>query len=95
MPRRAAKIDSNQRDIVSDLRDIPGVTVVPNMHDILVGYKGSTYWFEIKSKRALSRKSGMVLESQVKESQKRLRSDFTGHYKIVSSIQEILAEIGL
>jgi Fe-S oxidoreductase len=95
MPRYAARIDSNQQEIVKALRKIPGVTVELNHDDILCGYRGATYWYEIKSKRVVSRKTGQVLDSGIKESQKRLLDTFTGHYKIVSTLDEILEDMGI
>ena len=93
--RRAARTDRNQQYIVFTLRSYPGVSVVTGMDDLLVGYKGRTYWIELKSDRAVSKKTGKVLESGIKESQKRLRSEYTGHYAICSTTEEILKEIGL
>ena len=83
--RRAAKVDANQAEIVKALRSIPGVTVALRHDDILVGREGMTFWFEIK-------KSG---KAEVKAGQAKLRKEWTGHYAIVSTLDEILAEIGL
>jgi len=93
--RRAAKIDINQPQIVKGLRSIPGVTVELNHDDLLVGYQGVTRWYEIKSELAVSRKTGKVLESGIKPSQKKLRAEWKGHYKIVASINEILKDMGI
>jgi len=46
--RRKAKVDANQAEIVKNLRLIPGVSVRLGMDDFLVGYKGATYWVELK-----------------------------------------------
>ncbi len=66
--RRAARVDSNQAEIVAQLRDVPGVTVFPThalgggFPDIVVGYREANYLFEIKdpdkppSKRRLTEK---------------------------------------
>ncbi|KKK84038.1 hypothetical protein LCGC14_2787400, partial [marine sediment metagenome] len=54
------KIDSNQREIVKSLRKIPGITVELNHHDFLLGYKGKTYWFEIKNSDCVSPKTGEI-----------------------------------
>jgi hypothetical protein len=91
--RFAKRTDSNQKEIVKSLRDIPGVSVITDCNDILVGRNGATYWFEIKSESAISKRTGSVQPSKVRKSQKLLISEFTGHYKIVSSLEEILAEI--
>lgn len=51
--RRAARVDSNQKEIVQQLRKL-GATVQP-LHtigkgcpDLLVGYRGKNYLFEVK-----------------------------------------------
>jgi len=93
--RRAAKVDLNQLIIVQALRSMPGVTVEVSHDDILVGYNNRTYWYEIKSNRAVSKKTGKVLESAKKKSQKRLEATWAGHYMIVSCLDEILEEIGI
>ena len=93
--RHAAKVDDNQKSIIKALRDIPGVTVMPNHHDILAGYRGKTYWYEIKSNLAVSKKTGKVLDSQKKKSQIKLESEWTGHYRIVSTLDEILVDMML
>lgn len=93
--RRRAKIDSNQNDIVSALREIPGVQVALKHDDILVGFKGRTYWYEIKSEDSVSRKTGAVLISKKKKGQIKLEKEFTGHYRIVSSLDEILSDINI
>lgn len=91
--RRKAKIDNNQTAIVNALLEIPGVTVEIGHDDILVGLNGRTYWYELKSDLAVSKKTGLILESQKKNSQKKLEKEFTGHYRIVSSFDEIISEI--
>lgn len=93
--RQAAKIDANQPDIVKDLRKIKGVTVELNHDDILVGYKGITYWYEIKTPESVSKQTGLILESAKKPSQIRLEKEWKGHYRIVSNIDEILSDIGI
>ena len=93
--RRAAKVDDNQRNIVDALRDIPGVTVALKHDDILVGYKGKTYWYEIKSSAAVSKRTGKIREKQKKKSQIKLEAEWLGHYCIVSSLDEILEDMGV
>ena len=93
--RRAARTDNNQTEIVKALRSIPGVSVELNHDDIIVGRNGVTYWYEIKSELAVSKRTGGFLVSGIKKSQKRLRDKFTGHYKIVSSLDEILHDMGI
>ena len=83
--RRAAKIDANQPEIVEALRAIPGVSVQLGMDDILVGYKGKTYWYEIKVSE----------KAEVKDGQKELAETWEGHYRIVWSLDMILDDIGI
>lgn len=66
MKKRARRIDGNQNEIVESLRKIPGISVAitsmigNGFVDIVVGYKGINYLFEIKdpsqppSKRVLT-----------------------------------------
>ena len=90
--RRAAKVDINQQEIVRKLRQIPGVTVVPGHDDILVGRNGKTYWFEVKRPECIG-KDGNVRPSEITESEKELLASWRGHYKIVSTFEEIMDEI--
>jgi len=92
--RQDAKIDANQPEIVERLRSIKGITVELGHDDLLVGYKGLTFWYEIKNPElACSKVTGKILESAIKPDQKRIRAEFTGHYKIVSSFEEIIEDI--
>lgn len=94
MPRRRAdRIDDSQRAIVKALRALQGITVELGHDDILVGYRGSTYWYEVKSGRAVSKKTGKILDSAKKPDQVRLENEFTGHYKIVFHVEQILKDI--
>jgi len=90
--RRKAKVDANQVEIVKQLRDM-GYSVQPGHDDILVGYAGHTFWFELKDESCLSKKTGKVLQSAKKESQKILERQWKGHYKIVCTLDEIIEEI--
>jgi len=90
--RRAAKIDANQKDIVKSLRQIPNVTISVGHDDILVGYNGVTYWFEIKRPEVIG-KDGVVRPSKIRDSEKKLLETWKGHYAVVSSFDEIFAEI--
>ena len=84
-PRRAKKVDANQPDIVKALRKL-GYTVYLDVDDILVGKNGFNYWYEIKNKNGRNRKQ---------ESQTKLEKEWLGHYKIVSSLDEILEDMKL
>jgi len=93
--RRAAKIDANQPDIVKALRTIPGVSVEVNHDDILCGYKGQTFWFEIKEPETVSNVTGEVQPSKIKQSQYDLLENWEGHYRIVWKIDQILEDMGM
>ena len=91
--RRAAKIDNNQRDIVRRLNQVPGVSVKVGHDDILVGYRGRTYWFEIKNPDLKAKRTEGVRESAKQALQKKLEATWTGHYEIVTTFEEILAAL--
>ena len=91
--RRAAKVDGNQGDIVDALEAIPGVSVEVGHDDILVGYQGKTYWFEIKEPSTVSPVTGEVRPSEIKPSQKKLKAEWKGHYQIVWDVDQIIEAI--
>lgn len=91
--RKAAKVDENQPAIVAYLRSMPGVMVEVNHDDILVGFRGRTFWYEIKTPDAVSKRTGLINESEKKDSQKRLEREWTGHYKIVYCITQIIDDL--
>jgi len=83
MPRRRAdRIDANQPEIVDELRD-KGYSVEVGYDDIIVGHKGRTYWFEIKTGP----------KAKIKDSQLKLLDEFKGHYEIVWSAQMIINRV--
>lgn len=92
MPKYKKKVDSNQSEIVNKLREV-GFSVEVDHDDILVGWVGFNFWYELKSKDALSKKTGEVLESSKRDSQKTLDKTWKGHRKYVSSFQEIFNDI--
>lgn len=101
MPRRRKdKIDENQTVIVTLLRSIPGVTVETGKDDILVGCMDNkgiprTWWFEIKNPDKVSPVTGQIRPSALQKSQQATLKKWTGQYNVVSSLDEILAIIGL
>lgn len=93
--RRAANVDAAQKPICAVLATIPGVTVALGHDDVLVGHQGRTYWFEIKSKRALRKDGTLGLKDRkTTDKQVALLEGWRGHYRIVSTVEEILSEIG-
>ncbi len=91
--RYSAKVDSNQREIVTALRSLPGVSVELGHDDIFVGYKGKNYWIEIKEPDTVSKKTGEVRPSDIKPSQHKLLAEWQGHYAICWNIDQILREV--
>jgi hypothetical protein len=88
--RKDAKVDSNQPKIVQELRDL-GFSVETNHDDILCGKFGITGWYEIKNPEyAESKKTGKVLESAKKDSQKKLDKEWKGHRKTIFTTEEIV-----
>ncbi len=90
---RGNRIDSNQQSIVKALRQIPGVTVEVDHDDIILGYQGVTYWYEIKTPEAVSKRTGAVKASEITKTEAKRLATFTGHYRIVWDIRQILEEI--
>lgn len=93
MRRRKDRVDANQQSIVKDLRKIPGVTVEVGHEDVLVGYQGRTYWYEIKDPAKTLKADGQWKKGAIKDDQRRLLSTFTGHYRVVCTTEEILEDI--
>jgi len=88
------KTDVNEKDIVKTLRAIPGVSVETGHDDLIIGYKGKNYWYEIKNPDEMT-KDGRPVKKKGKtyEKQMNLQANFTGHYSIVWNVDQILAEI--
>lgn len=93
--RYANKVDANQPDIVKDLNKIPGVAVKVGYDDIIVGYRGRTYWYEIKNPEYALKKDGTLNKGALRDSQVGMENEFTGHYKVVTSTDEILKDLGI
>ncbi len=93
---RYDKRDSNEALIVKELAKIPGLNVIQGHDDILIGYKGETYWYEIKNPSELN-KAGELTHKNRKTEKKQLElaDNFTGHYRIVSTLDEILMDLGI
>lgn len=92
MKRYLRRTDQNQKDIVEGLRRL-GFSVYLDVDDILVGCNGKNYWYEIKKPETVSKRTGKVNDSAKKEGQKKLEKEWQGHYRIVSSLDEILEDI--
>ena len=77
--RRAARIDTNQPQIVKDLRKM-GFSAEPGHDDIIVGKRGLTLWVEIKNPDG----------GRLKSSQKKLLAEFKGAYLVAETTEEIV-----
>ena len=81
--------------MVKALRKIPGVSVSVGHDDIIVGYKGKTYWYEVKAPEAISKRTGKVKDSEITDSERSRLDTWKGHYRVVSDIAHILEDIGI
>ena len=90
--RQAARIDENQNQIVSKLRAY-GFSVQVGMDDLLVGFNGRSYWFEIKDPSKTKKKNGDYKAGAIKPSQQKLLHEWRGHYSICCSAEEIIEVI--
>lgn len=90
----ANKADANQEVIIKQLRDL-GMTVAPRHDDIIVGYGGKNYWFELKNPDGLFLKDGVTFASgKIKKGQGEIRKTWLGQYDIVWELSQILDKIG-
>lgn len=88
--------DDNQKDIVTALRKIPGVSVETDMDDILIGYRGSNYWIEIKNPVDVDKNGDPYKrDSDTYRKQKKLNDYWPGHYRICTTLNQVLTEIGV
>lgn len=95
MKYRHNKTDTNEKDIVRALRKIPGITVITGVNDIICGYKGFNYLYEIKNPSEIAKATGKPFNRKHNTylKQSNLETTWTGHYRIVSTLDEILAEL--
>jgi len=86
----AARADNNQSDIVKQLRRVPGISVLvihtlKNCCDIIVGYKGKNYMFEIKSTN----------KAKLTEGESKFQGIWAGQVNVVCKVEEILIILGI
>ena len=91
--RKAAKVDTNQIEIVATLRKM-GFTVAPGHDDILVGDSKNTYWFELKDMDTWKKNGGLKAHA-LKDSQVALLQNWKGHYAVVWTLEQILNDMGV
>ncbi len=90
--RLRPKTDSNQPDIVKELRRL-GYSVQVYMEDILIGKDGVNWQVEIKDPARTLRKDGRIKPDIFKKSQIDLLRDWQGQYDVCWSLEEILSII--
>jgi len=88
MPRRAAKVDANQGEIVDALRAVgASVECMHAAHggfpDLVVGYRGVNYLLEVKSEKG-----------RLTKDQKAWHPAWRGQVAIVRSVEDALIAIG-
>lgn len=89
---RAKKIDINQPKVVDQLRQL-GISVrVTSMvgqgfPDLIAGVNGRTYCFELKNPDQPKSAQELTADEAI------FRSEWKGHYAVVTTIEEALAEI--
>lgn len=91
--RRNARVDGNHREIINALESIPGISVksvatIKKFVDIIVGYKGRNFLFELKDPKKPP--SARKLTPGEKEFQEK----WTGQSQVALSVEEILQVIG-
>jgi hypothetical protein len=94
MRRAVHRSDANEKEIVKELRKIPGVSVRTGHHDLLLGFRNRTYWLEVKNPNRY-KKDGSLKKNALQDSQEKLKAEWTGHYAVVSTLEEILAILGI
>lgn len=88
IPKYGAKRDRVESTIVSQLRGIPGLSVLhlstKDAGDILIGYQGVNYLVELKSKGG-----------RLGVNQKEFSALWNGQYAVAKTIEDVLKVIGI
>jgi hypothetical protein len=93
--RRAAKIDSNQNEVVKQLRQIPGVTVQITSQlgngfvDLVIGRAGVNYLIELKDGSKVKSKQKLTPDEL------EFHSTWTGQKAVCNSLDEVLKVINI
>ena len=86
--RRAAKVDSNQPEIVKAFRDLGWYVLIisqlKNCCDIIVSKKGRTIAVEIKDGKKSKSKQ------KLSEGELKFKSEWQGEYKLITCINDVL-----
>lgn len=87
---RTRKVDSNQADLVKQIRKIPGVsvalthTVGNGFPDAAVGFRGRTYLIEIKDPEKFKSQRKLTPEEIS------FHNAWTGHVRIIEKLDDII-----
>lgn len=89
MRRHSGRVDVNQAEIVQGLRRVGcSVAVMSDVGegfpDLVVGFRGRTYLFEVKSARG-----------KVSPSQEAWLGEWQGHAAVVRTLEDCLDELGV
>jgi hypothetical protein len=87
---KAKRVDDNQKELVRRMRLIPNLTVAhihtigQGVPDLLVGYRGKNYLFEVKdpTKRPSARK--------LTEAEEKFHQQWTGTIHVVMTLDDVL-----
>jgi len=90
--RRAARTDGNQTVIVDALRGFGasvhvGSAIGRGFPDIICGYRGRTFLFEIKDP---SKPKG---DRQLTPDQVKFRNSWNGHYAVIERVEQAINEL--
>lgn len=94
MPKRAARVDANQPEIVEKLREAGCSVFITSdvgqgFSDIVVGLRGMNYLLEIKDgDKSPSRR-------QLTEAEKEFSKNWRGQYGVVLDVADAFFEVGL
>ncbi len=93
-PRYALKRDTSHRSIADALRSV-GADVLEGFDaDLFVRFRDQAFIIECKSPDQVSKKSGSVRDSAIREKQKRLKAIFGDQYLIVMTSEGALRAVG-
>jgi hypothetical protein len=92
---RIKKVDDNQKDLVKQMRRIPGLTV-KHTHmvgdgyvDVNVGFRGVNYLFEIKDPKKPPSARKLTPDEE------KFHAEWTGKIDVVHSIDDVLRILNL
>ncbi len=92
----AKRRDANEKAIVAELRHMGISVMFSDEVDIICGWRGQNFMFEIKDKDKLFLKDGVTFrKGAIKPSQSDLRRRWQGQYDIVWSVDQILTKMGI